>query len=162
MAIRCIAFNRAAMTCSLQEIFPQMAHVTLYQQRTFLKTDSPLTQTVSRISSSSSTPSASASSPSTAQSTSSEDGASPLPFSAIPGPRGVAQWPVLGAVMLFKPFSKFIVHSQNIIGRLFFLLDVQACKIIAFTGDIVFICASITFKKSRAILHRPKRLLSCE
>ncbi|KAK3736809.1 hypothetical protein RRG08_000560 [Elysia crispata] len=95
------------MTCSLQEIFPQMAHVTLYQQRTFLKTDSPLTQTVSRISSSSSTPSASASSPSTAQSTSSEDGASPLPFSAIPGPRGVAQWPVLGAVMLFKPFTKF-------------------------------------------------------
>lgn len=31
----------------------------------------------------------------------------PLPFTSIPGPRGVAQWPVLGAVMLFKPFTKF-------------------------------------------------------
>ncbi|GFR83458.1 cytochrome P450 10 [Elysia marginata] len=32
---------------------------------------------------------------------------SPLPFSSIPGPTGVAQWPVIGAAMLFKPFTKF-------------------------------------------------------
>ncbi|GFO08056.1 cytochrome p450 10-like, partial [Plakobranchus ocellatus] len=37
-----------------------------------------------------------------------EDGKQPLPFSAIPGPRGVAQWPILGAIMLFKPFNQML------------------------------------------------------
>ncbi|GFR83469.1 hypothetical protein ElyMa_002392200 [Elysia marginata] len=35
----------------------------------------------------------------------SEDDSPPLPFSSIPGPTGVAQWPVIGPIALFKPFS---------------------------------------------------------
>lgn len=36
------------------------------------------------------------------------DEAKAKPFHAIPGPGGLYQWPFIGSLLNFKPFSKFI------------------------------------------------------
>lgn len=38
-----------------------------------------------------------------------------LPYSAIPGPKGIGQWPVLGTLMLFKPFTKYTPGTLHLL-----------------------------------------------
>ncbi|CAL1535879.1 unnamed protein product [Lymnaea stagnalis] len=42
------------------------------------------------------------------------------PFEEMPGPKGIYQWPVIGAILHFKPFTKYTPESfQSLINQLF-------------------------------------------
>ena len=112
MSVVCSKCSCVATACSYhtQILYraSQIAQMSLSWPRRPLERHSSAktTQTTQRLSSSSTVPS---DSPTAITSkTLSEDGVPPLPFSDIPGPRGVGQWPIIGALVLFRPFSEFL------------------------------------------------------